>query len=270
MSRKIFYLSSEVDPFSNTYSLSEFSRKLCSKLHDIPDFDIRLNQPKYGYISERKYILREVIRLKDMLIDFKDSQDSVNLKSAFIPNSRVQIYFTESEKYFKPSCELLYKSKNGRQYKNNDFKFAFFSKVALETIKRLFWQPDIIVCNDWQIAHLPRLLKEVYSSDEYYKNIKTVFILHSINENKTVSKDSYEYIGVNPSFSKIDNIEQAIKFSDYLIVVDDDKKTMQKKFNKSKNLLSVSRKTKTMFLPISDSTPFSQISKKVETLLRKI
>ena len=70
--------------------------------------------------------------------------------------------------------------------------------------------------------------------------------------------------------SKIDNIEEAIKFSDYLIVVDDDKKTMQKKFNKSKNLLSVSRKTKTMFLPISDSTPFSQISKKVETLLRKI
>jgi len=110
MSKKIFYLSSEVEPFSNTYSLSQFSQKVCSKLHNIPDFDIRLNQPKYGYISERKYILREVIRLRDMLIDFSDGQDSVNLKSAFIPNTRVQIYFTESEKYFKPTIELLYKA----------------------------------------------------------------------------------------------------------------------------------------------------------------
>ena len=94
MSNKIYYLSSEVDPFSNTYSLSDFSKKICQRLHDIDDFDIRLNQPKYGYISERKYILREVIRLKDMLIDFDNSQESANLKSAFIPNTRVQIYFT--------------------------------------------------------------------------------------------------------------------------------------------------------------------------------
>ena len=72
MSKKIYYLSSEVDPFSNTYSLSTFSKELCRRLHDIDDFDIRLNQPKYGYISERKYILREVIRLKDMLIDFSN------------------------------------------------------------------------------------------------------------------------------------------------------------------------------------------------------
>ena len=60
--------------------LKKIGDQLYSKLSD---FDIRLNQPKYGYISERKYILREVIRLKDMLIDFSDSQESVNLKSAF-------------------------------------------------------------------------------------------------------------------------------------------------------------------------------------------
>tara|TARA_Y100001970_G_scaffold290284_1_gene423523 strand:+ start:396 stop:1208 length:813 start_codon:yes stop_codon:yes gene_type:complete len=270
MSKKIFYLCSEVDPFSNTYLLSEFSRKLCTKLHDIPDFDIRLNQPKYGYISERKYILREVIRLKDMLIDFADGEDSVNLKSAFIPNTRVQIYFTESEKYFKSSSELLYKSKNGRACKDNDFRFAFFSKVALETIKRLFWQPDIMVCNDWQTAYIPILLKNFYKNDEYYKNIKTVFVLHSINDYKLVSDKSYEYLNLTPPNSQIDNIEQAIKSSDYLVVVDDDKKTMQKKFNKTKNLVSVSKKTKTMFLEVSDATPFSGISKKIETLLRKI
>ena len=270
MPKKIFYLSSEVEPFSNTYSLSGFSKKLCSKLHDIDDFDIRLNQPKYGYISERKYILREVIRLKDMLINFNDGENSVNLKSAFIPNTRVQIYFTESEKYFKPISELLYKSKNGREYKDNHLKFAFFSKVALETIKRLFWQPDIIICNDWQTSYLPILLKNVYANDEYYKGIKTVLVLHSINDFRFTSKESYEYVGLAPPGTKIDNLEEAIKCSDYLIIVDDDKKTIQKKFNKTKRLLSVSKKTKTFFLEVGESAEWSKISKKVETLLRKI
>ena len=218
MSKKIFYLSSEVDPFSNTYSLSEFSKRVCSRLHDIQDFDIRLNQPKYGYISERKYILREVIRLRDMLIDFSGCDDSVNLKSAFIPNTRVQIYFTESEKHFKPLIELLYKSKNGRMSKDNDLKFAFFCKVALETIKRLFWQPDIIVCNDWQTTMLPALLKKAYKDDEYYKDIKTVFILHSIDENRYFSNSSHDYVGLDTSSPKVDNLELAIKNSDYLIV----------------------------------------------------
>ena len=270
MPKKIYYLSSEVDPFSNTYSLSNFSKRVCSRLHDIQDFDIRLNQPKYGYISERKYILREVIRLRDMLIEFSNGEDSVNLKSAFIPNTRVQIYFTESEKHFKPLIELLYKAKNGRVYKDNDFKFAFFCKVALETIKRLFWQPDIIVCNDWQMSLLPILLKKVYKDDEYYKNIKTVFILHSIDDNRFYSDLSHEYVGLNNSSSKIDNLELAIKHSDYLIIVDDEKKNLSKRFKKDKILFNAHKKTKTMYLEVPSKPKWSEVSKKVETLLRKV
>ena len=270
MAKKIYYLSSEVEPFSNTYALSSFSKKICQKLHDIDDFDIRLNQPKYGYISERKYILREVIRLKDMLIEFSDSEESVNLKSAFIPNTRVQIYFTESEKYFKPISDLLYKSKNGRIYKDNELKFAYFCKVALESIKRLFWQPDVIVCNDWQTAFLPPLLKKVYHKNDYYKNIKTAFILHSIDNHRFVSNKSFQYINLDSDSNVIDILEQAIKFSDYLIVVDDEKKNLQKLFNKTKNLVSNSKKTKTTFLEVSPSINWSQTSKKIETILRKL
>ena len=107
-----------------------------------------------------------------MLINFTNGDELVNLKSAFIPNTRVQIYFTESEKYFKPTTELLYKAKNGRAYSDNANKFAFFSKVSLETITRLFWKPDIIVCNDWQMSFVPLLLKQQYKDIEFYKDIK--------------------------------------------------------------------------------------------------
>ena len=67
---KLYYLSAEVAPFSETYELANFSRKITSKLNNKDDIDIRVSQPKYGYVSERKYILREVIRIMDIMMEF--------------------------------------------------------------------------------------------------------------------------------------------------------------------------------------------------------
>ena len=92
---KIYYLSSEVSPYSETSGLSKFSREFSIFLIDSIDIEIRLLQPKYGFISDRRYILREVIRLKDMEIDIWNEKLSTNIKSAFIPNTRSQIYFLE-------------------------------------------------------------------------------------------------------------------------------------------------------------------------------
>ena len=104
---KIYYLSSEVFPYSETSNLSKFSREFSIFLNDNKDVDIRLMQPKYGFISERKYILREVIRLKEMKINYLGKECLVNIKSAFIPNTRVQIYFLEYNNYYFELPELF-------------------------------------------------------------------------------------------------------------------------------------------------------------------
>ena len=49
-----------------------------------------------------------------------------------------------------------------------------------------------------------------------------------------------------------------------------DNNDMKKEFNKNKNLISASRKTKTMYLDACSSNKWSEIAKKVEALLRKI
>ena len=67
---KIYYLSSEISPFSSASSLGSFSKEFSITLKNDKDIDIRLTQPKYGYISDRRYILREVIRLKNLSINF--------------------------------------------------------------------------------------------------------------------------------------------------------------------------------------------------------
>ena len=237
---KIYFLSSEIYPFSNTYSLSKFSNQFNSYIHDNKEVDVRLCQPKYGYISERKYILREVIRLKDLEIDFLNKNHMTNLKSAFIPETRVQVYFMEHKDYFKPIPELLYKSRNGRVFQNNHEKFLFFVYTTFETLKKLFWVPDIIVCNDWQTAILCQLVKEKFKNDELYSNIKTVSFVHSYNSyykypNKLFKDMSLTYNSKNKTQDAFGVIS---KFSDLSYIFDDGKiiKKISKTPSNKKNL----------------------------------
>ena len=81
---KIYYLSSEVSPYSETSGLSKFSREFSIFLNDSKDIEIRLMQPKYGFISERKYILREVIRLKEMKISYMNKEYTMILITIYI------------------------------------------------------------------------------------------------------------------------------------------------------------------------------------------
>ena len=154
---KIYYLSSEFSPYASTSNLSVLSKEFSNFLNDYKEIEIRLMQPKYGFISERKYILREVIRLKELVINFRGQEYLINIKSAFIPNTRTQIYFLEYNGYYIDLPELLYKSRNGRYYNNNDEKYSFFVEVALQTLKKLFWSPDVFIFNNWQTSMLPVL-----------------------------------------------------------------------------------------------------------------
>ena len=69
MSKKIYFSTTEIIPFANVSNLAEFSTFVPYKLQDL-GHDIRTVLPKYGFISERKYILREVIRLREIPFQF--------------------------------------------------------------------------------------------------------------------------------------------------------------------------------------------------------
>ena len=216
-SLKLYYLAAEVAPFSDTYHLASFSRKITNMLHLKTDIDIRVSQPKYGYISERKYILREVIRLRDLPIIFNNEKHIINMKSAFIPETRVQVYFVENNSLYKELPELIYKARNGRIFSDIDKRFSFFNKAALDTLQSLFWTPDIIICNDWQTSLIPTLLKKQFIKKDFYSNIKSVYVIHSINNYRKFAKSTYDILGLEPVVAnqkQIDNHMQAMEHAD--------------------------------------------------------
>lgn len=278
---KIYYLSSEIAPFSSTYSNALFSKRMTTIFQESGNYDIRLIQPKYGYISERKFILREVIRLREMPITFAGEERIGSIKSAFIPNTKVQVYFMEDNQFFKPVTNLLYKARNGRMLKDNPERYAYFARVALENLKHLFWKPDVIICNDWQMSMIPALYQLQYAQDEFYQGIKTIFLLHSVNENAMFTRAAYDTIDLFAAADKrlpapadeINNLELALTFADHIVTVDSPEGVLAEDLEKESGFAKLLESHKNVsHLEIGEDSPdlWAGAAERLENILRNL
>ena len=272
---KLYYLSAEVAPFSETYELATFSRKITSKLHNKEDVDIRVSQPKYGYVSERKYILREVIRLKDIPVMFNEEKHIVNMKSCFIPETRVQVYFMENNLLYKSLPDLIYKARNGRIFSDIDERFAFFALSAIDTLTSLFWAPDVFICNDWQTSFLPILLREQFKQEEFYSNMKSVYIIHSVNDYRKYSKKTYDMLGLTQGISGelIDNHICAIENADLTIAMNYESSKLMDKMMKQKKLFDAFESSNSMVIDIpkkSNREVWKETANTIESACKKL
>jgi len=191
---KILFVSPEVAPFAHTGEVGEVSGALPKYLKNL-GHDIRVMMPNYKTINERKYVLRDVIRLQSLEVMLGDRQLSANGKSAFIPDSKVQIYFLDNKDYFDRNG-LYADEKTGHEFKDNAERFLFFCKGCLETLKLLYWQPDIIHCNDWQTAFIPVLLKTEYQKDDFFKNTRTLLSIHDFKNQAVFNASLLENTGI--------------------------------------------------------------------------
>ena len=272
---KLYYLTAELAPFCETYQLASFSRKLTNRLHLKTDIDIRVSLPKYGFISERKYILREVIRLKDIPVSFNNEKHIINMKSAFIPETRVQVYFIENNSLYKELTDLIYKARNGRVFSDIDARFSFFNKAALDTLQSLCWTPDIIICNDWQVSLIPTLLKEQFIQEDFYSNIKSVYVIHSINNYRKFSKSTYNMLNIEPyqCGKQIDNHIKAMEHADLTIALNYESEKLMDKLKNQKTLLDKFESTNHIIIDVpkkTNSEDWENIANTIESACRNL
>lgn len=190
---KILYISAEIAPFVRTGSLAEVAGSLPKVLKDI-GHDIRLFIPKYSSINDRKYTIREVIRLKEIKVQLHDKTIYANVKSAFLPNSKVQVYFVENKDYFDRPDPFTDPQTN-KAYPDDAERFIFFCNSIFSILRKLHWQPDIIHCNDWQTALIPFLFKIFYLDDPFFSKIKTMLTIHDLSSQGIFDKAIASLIG---------------------------------------------------------------------------
>ncbi|MDD3095663.1 MAG: glycogen/starch synthase [Candidatus Neomarinimicrobiota bacterium] len=173
---KIYHIAKRVTPFTPASTEGDFISGT-SRIFNDNKIDVRVFLPRYGYISERKFILREVIRLKDIEIDIDGTQYLSCVKSAFIPDSRVQVYFNVFPEFYRDISRQV--TSNYMEAKNPNVYKAFlnYAFTALNTLERLYWQPDIILCYNWHTAVVPILIKGLLKNNDWFKKTRVVTVL---------------------------------------------------------------------------------------------
>lgn len=238
MATKIYYLSAEVSPFSEATDLATISNKVPAHFQEKKQ-DLRIFTPRYGFVGERRFVIREVIRLKEIEVEFKGDMTLGAAKSAFVPSTKVQVYFMEYQPYFGGKNKVLYKVAGGKYNQRNAEKYFYFSKIAIENLTYLYWQPEFILCNDWSTALVPVLMKTVYAEEEFFTDMKTVLNLVNVEEMGKVSKKQYEMAGLEPedyAGYEDDLLGLAIKHADQIISISIDGKDNSKAIKKNKKI----------------------------------
>ena len=204
---KILFVTSEVVPFVKTGGLADVSSALPQKLQE-QGHQVRIVVPKYGAIDERKYKIHEVVRLKDLTTKIGDKEVIFSLRSSFLvgQKARVQIYFLDNQEYFGSRHSLYSDPLTGDEFADNDERFILLARSVFELITKLGWVPDIIHCNDWQCGLIPAYLKNVFNEDELFKNVKTLFTIHNLQDQGIFGKTTFEKTGLPEKFKNEEGI----------------------------------------------------------------
>jgi starch synthase len=142
-------------------------------------------------------VLRDVIRLKEVHININGEERVACVKSSFIPDSKVQIYFVEIPGFF---VEKSFLDSKGNPRKEALKELAFFSKAVMELLKILCWYPNLIHTNDWQSGLVYYYLQKDYNKDPEYKGLKTVHSIHNLQSFGIFKPEQFKALNIDAKF----------------------------------------------------------------------
>ncbi|MCD8305347.1 MAG: glycogen/starch synthase [Prevotella sp.] len=226
MPRKVLFINQETSPYVPDSVMAGMGRELPERAQ-AAGCEIRTFMPKWGLINERRGQLHEVIRLSGMNLVVNDNDHPLLIKVASLPVTRVQVYFIDNDEYFGRRFMTL--DAAGNEFEDNGERAIFFARGALETVKKLRWKPDVVVCQGWMAAVVPLYIRTVYSDEPCLADTKIITSLFETGfkgELEEVFKQCLEYKEVTsatlkkykPKFDFDEMIKLAVDYSDAVAV----------------------------------------------------
>jgi len=192
--KKVLFITHEMAPYIETGVISEIMTKLPKKVQDRGN-EIRILMPRFGTINERKHKLHEVIRLSGMNIVVNDEDYPLILKVASYPGMRMQVYFLDNDEFFHR--KFLFHDETGQPFEDNVHRMVFFSKAAMETVRKFGWPPDIVHASGWMSALIPFYVKKVYHDDPIFTHAKVVYTIDNPTLEETFDESFFEIAAIN-------------------------------------------------------------------------
>jgi len=165
---KILVVSAEVAPFAKVGGLADVAGALPKALRAL-GHDVRVVMPRYGTIDVDKHGLRKI--LTGLAVPLADQPVPADVFTGRIGHE-IPVYLIENAQFF--GREGMY------GFWDDDARFVYFSRAALEMLRPLDFKPDVIHVNDWHSAVIPNMLARLYADDPFYAGIATALTIHNL------------------------------------------------------------------------------------------
>jgi len=187
----ILFAASEAAPFAKEGGLGDVVGALPKYLARM-GHDVRVVIPRYYSVNREKYGLRLLPGTLVVPMGIIGHQ-YCGVYEGRLPGCDVPIYFLEHEAYYGRAG--LYQQ-NGQGYPDNDNRFVFLSKAALELCKMLNFTPDVVHAHDWHTGVIPALLNTSYLHDRFVGDAASLLTLHNMQHQGTFYPGLMEVLGI--------------------------------------------------------------------------
>lgn len=170
--KRILFVTQEVAPYLTSRPLADQAKKLAEAFQG-GKCEVRIFTPKYGAVNERRNQLHEVIRLSGINITIEDADYPLVVKVASLQPTRIQVYFIDSDEFFRKSSEDA--DPLGSNRDDNEERAIFFARGTTDTVKKLRWEPVIVQCAGWISALTPTYLRRMYAENPPQQDVKIIY-----------------------------------------------------------------------------------------------
>ncbi len=187
----ILFAASEAAPFAKTGGLGEVVGDLPRYLHKA-GHDVRVVLPRYYSIDPAHYgltMLPGTLVVPMGII----GEMYCGVWQGTLPGSDVPVYFLEHQELY--GRDGIYGTDNVG-FLDNDNRYIFLSRAAMELPKMLAWQPDIIHAHDWHTAAMPVLLNTAYRNDPLINKAASILTLHNMQHQGNFYPGLMDVLGI--------------------------------------------------------------------------
>jgi starch synthase len=168
---RVALVTPEAAPFAKSGELAEFCGALPRYLTSL-GLKTSLIMPRYS--TPQIASLDAAVVLPEIFVPLNGERARASVLRA--EQNGYDIYLIDSPKYFLR--ENIYGPSTGN-YLDNDERFVFFSRAALEFLRQAGFSPDVVHCHNWPTALIPVFLGSHYRDDPGLKSVATVLTLHN-------------------------------------------------------------------------------------------
>jgi starch synthase len=188
-SLRILFVSAEVAPFAKRGGLGDVAGSLPKALHRL-GHDVRVVMPAYQPIENSldggPFELAAMPG--QLLVPMGFGVVAAGVFEGRLPGSDVPVYFIAERNLF--GRDEVY------GYDDDPYRFAFFSRAALNLTEALEWRPHVVHAHDWHTAPAVTWLATAGQGLDHFYGVPSVFTIHNLAHQGRTGWSIFDYMGV--------------------------------------------------------------------------